>query len=143
MAQRTILVRSTPEGPIQKEWIIDAAVKPGMCVEYANGSRVQVLSATLDARLKVVRESLDVSYDGAYVSGDAVPFYTPRTGDELYMYATAAALSTLAATNKLVSDGAGFLVYCAAPVVGEALAEVLETKVIAANAIELVKVEVL
>ena len=143
MAQKTIIIRTTPDGPIQKEWIIDAAILPGMCVEKADATRIQVLSATLDPVLKVVVDSFDVAVDGTYKSGDLVPFVTPARGDELYMYATASALSTLAVTNKLVSDGTGFLVYAAAPIVGEALAEVLEAQVIAANTIELVKVEVL
>ena len=143
MAQRTIIIRTTPDGPIQKEGIIDAAILPGMCVEYADGTRIQVMSATLDPMLRVVVDEFDVAVDGTYKSGDLVPFVTPQRGDELYMYATAPALSTLAATNKLVSDGAGFLIYCAAPIAGEAVAEVLVGQVIAANTIELVKVEVL
>ncbi len=143
MSQKTILIRSVAGGPIQKETIMDAAVLPGMLVERASSTRIQVLSATLDPTMQIVVESNDTQFDGTYDSGALVPYITPARGDEVYAYATASALSTLAVTNYLVSDGAGFLVYAASPLAGEAIAKVISGQVIAANAIELVKVEVL
>jgi len=131
--QKSVIVRSTPEGPIQKEWLMDAACLPGMAVEYASSTRIQVLSATLDPTLRVVVESGTIPSDGTYASGDQMPFIVPQRGDEVMVYATAAALSTLAVGNELVSDGNGFLIYAASPIVGEAMAVVMEAATIAAD----------
>lgn len=146
MTQRTVLIKSTPEGPIQKEWPADVALRPGMLVEYASGgTSIQALSATIDAVARVVIESGTVPVDGTYAAGDNVPFIVPPPGHEVYAYATAAALSTIPATTVLVSDGAGFLMSTGTvPVaVGEAVAVALEDITIAAGAIEQLKVEIL
>ena len=147
MAQRTVLIRTSPErAPIQKEWIMDAVVRPGQLVEYASSTRIQVLSATIDPTVRVVVESGTVPIDGTYASGDMVPFVVPSPGDEIYAYATSTALGTIAAGNLLVSDGAGFLVLfdtTATIAAGEAIAVALEAKVIAANSLEQLRVEVL
>lgn len=133
MAQRTVLVKSTPEGPIQKEWLMDAAVCPGQLIEYASATRIQVLSGTLDPMMRVVVEGGSIEIDGTYASGDQIPFIIPKKGDEVYAYATAAALATIAVAQAFVSNGAGFLIYAATPIVGEALAVALEGATIAAD----------
>jgi len=147
MAQRTVLIRSTPEGPIQKEMIMDAAVRPGMLVELASSTRIQVLSATIDPTMRVVVECMDTEISATYASGETIPYIVPRRGDEVYAYATSSALATLAVTNKLVSDGNGFLTLfdtTATQAAGEVIAEVVEaTATIAAGVVSQVHVEVL
>jgi len=146
MAQRTILIKSTPEGPIQKEWIMDAAVRPGMLVEYASSTRIQVLSATIDPTMRIVVECVDTEYDATYASGEQIPFMVAKRGDEVYAMATQPADGTLSATDKLVSNGAGFLIGfdpTGTLAAGEALAVALEDKSFTDGVVALVKVEVL
>ena len=131
--QKTVMVRSTPEGSLQKEWIADAAILPGMMVEYASSTRIQVLSATLDPIVRIVVEDGTTPSDGTYASGDQMPFRVPASGEEVMVFATAAALSTLAAAQALISNGAGFAIYASTPIVGEQLFTVLEAATIAAD----------
>ena len=107
--QKTIIVRSLPEGCLQKEWIMDAAGLPGMLVEIASSTRIQVCSGTLQPELKVIVESGSVPTNGTYASGDQMPFITPRSGDEVMVYGTSAALATIAVGNVVFSDGNGFV----------------------------------
>ena len=93
--------------------------------------------------MRVIIESGDTMISATYAAADIVPFVMPRAGDEIVLCATAAALSTLAVTDKLVSDGAGFLVVAASPIAGEALAEVMEVGTIAADGITQIRCEVL
>jgi len=143
MSRRTIVVRSTPSDPLKKEWLADAALRPGMLVEYASGTSIQVLSGTEDPTLRVVIESGDKVISATYAAADLVPFVMPRAGDEVVLCATSSALATLSATNKLVSDGAGFGIYAASPIVGEAIAEVMETATISADGVTQIRCEVL
>jgi len=143
MTQRTILVKSTPQGPIKKEWIIDAAIQPGMLVEYASATRIQVLSATLDPIMRVVTEDYETSMDGTYTSGDKVPFIVPAKGDEVMVWATSAAAATIAATNTLYSDGNGFVQLGTAIAGTPGIAVALETLVLVANTPAQIKCEVL
>jgi len=151
MAQRTILVRATPEGPIQKEWLADEALMPGQMVMYASATSIQVLGAvegTNPAQMEIMRvvvESGTCPVDGTYAAGDLVPFIAPRTGDEVYAYATHTAGDTIPFGATLVSDGAGFLMDTGGTAIGDkaVLARALEAKVLAANAVGQLKVEVL
>lgn len=132
MAHRKVLSR-VADGTLKKEWIIDAIVKPGMLVETASSTRIQVLSATFDATMRLVVEDFETAIDGAYASGDQVPFVVPAKGDEVMIWATAAALSTLAVGQAIVSNGAGFGIYAASPIAGEQIATVMEGATIAAD----------
>lgn len=146
MAQKTVLIRSTPEGPIQKEWIMDAAVKPGMLVEYASSTRIQVLSATIDPMMRIVVEHGDTAIDGTYDSGDLIPFIVPKRGDEVFAYSTAPADGTLSVGDFLVSHGDGYLIGfdpTGTIAAGEALAIALEEKKYTAGVNVQIKVEVL
>jgi len=143
MAQRTVLVKSTPQGPIKKEWIIDAAIQPGMLVEYASGTRLQVLSATLDPAMRVIVEDFETAIDGTYSSGDKVPFIVPQKGDEVMVWATSAAAATIAAVDTVFSDGTGF-VHLGTAIAGfSGVAVALETIVLVANTPQRIHVEVL
>lgn len=146
MAQRTVLIRSTPEGPIQKEWIMDAVVKPGQLVEIANATRIQVLSATIDPMMKIVIECMDTPIDGTYASGDQIPFIVPKRGDEVYAFSTQPADGTLAVGDFLVSNALGYLIGFATTATlaaGEALAVALEAKSYLDTVVAQIKVEVL
>lgn len=131
MTHRKVLVK-VADGTLKKEWVIDAIVKPGMLVELASSTRIQVLSATLDPIVRIVVEDFETAIGGAYASGDQVPFVVPQVGDEVMMYATAAALSTLAVGAALVSNGAGFAI-AGSPIAGEQIATVMEVATIAAD----------
>jgi hypothetical protein len=121
------------DGTLKKEWIMDAVVRPGQLVETASSTRIQVLSATFDAVTRIVVEDFETAISATYASGDQVPFVIPQKGDEVMMYATAAALSTLAVGQALVSNGAGFGIYAASPIAGEQIATVMEVATIAAD----------
>ena len=108
-AQKTIVVKSLPEGPLQKEWLMDAAVLPGMLVEVASSTRIQVCSGTLQPELKVVIEHGTVPTNGTYATGNQMPFVMPRSGDEVMVYGTSSALATIAVGNVLFSEGNGFV----------------------------------
>jgi len=149
MAQRTILIKSTSEGPVQKELGADEVLRPGQLVEYASATSIQVLSlGTAPAQSKefrVVIESGTVGVDGTYPAGDTVPFIMPRSGDEVYCYATHTAGGTIPFGGTLVADGNGFLMDTGGTAIGDqaVLAIALEAKVLAENAIGQLKVEVL
>lgn len=150
MAQRTILVKSTPEGPIQKESLADEALMPGQLVQYASSTSIQVQGAVEgDAAqqevMRVVREFGTITVDSTYAVGDLVPFIVPRPGDEVYAYATHAAGGTIDFGATLVCDGAGFLMDTGGTAIGTkaVLARAMEEKVLAANAVGQLKVEVL
>jgi len=131
--QRTVLVRSKPEGALQKEWLMDAAVLPGMLVEYASSTRIQVQSGTLQPTLRVVIESGTVPVDGTYASGDLIPFIVPNPGDEVVVYGTSAALATVAVGNVVFATAAGFVHLGTAIAGTPGLGIVLEAATIAAN----------
>lgn len=143
MAQKTIVVRATPEDPIRKEMGCDAAIRPGQLVKYSSATSVAAASATIDTARRVVVESALTPVDGTYAAGDQVPFVVFKPGDEALLYATASALGTIVAGEFLVPDGAGFVSEVAAPVAGEKVAVALESATIAANGIGQVKCEVL
>ena len=133
MAYRNVLVKSTPQGPIKKEWLMDATVQPGMLVEYASGTRIQVLSATLDPTLRVVVEDFETPIDGTYASGDLIPFIMPQVGDEVMLWATSTAAATISVTNTVFSDGNGFIHLGTAIAGTPGVALALETVVLVAN----------
>lgn len=150
MAQRTVLIRSTPEGPIQKEWIMDAAVRPGQLVEYASSSRIQVLGeGSNPAQMEIMRvvvESGSITVGGTYASGDLIPFIEPRTGDEVYAYATLDSGGTIPFGATLVAaDSGGFLMDTGGTAIGDkaVLAVALESGSIPSTGIGQLKVEVL
>jgi len=149
MAQETIVVKSTPEGPIQKEWIMDAVVRPGQLVEYANSTRIQVLGESgTPAQMEIARvvvENSTIPVDGTHPSGDQIPFVVGRPGDELYCYATRTTAGTIPFGATLVSDAAGFLMDTGGTAISDqaVLAVGLESKAISANSIEQLKVEIL
>ena len=143
MAQKTVLVRSTPEGPVQKEWLMDAAVLPGMLVEYASSTRIQVMSATLDPSFKVVVESGTTPIDGTYPTGDLIPFMCPNPGDEVIVYGTSSALATVAVANLVFSDGNGFVHLGTAIAGTPGIGTALEAATIAADGLTQFKIEVL
>jgi len=149
MSQNTILIRSTPEGPIAKEWLTDAALLPGMLIEFASATSIQVLGeGSNPAQMEIMRvvvEGGTCAVDGTYAAGDLVPFITPGPGDEVYAYATHTAGGTIPFGATLVSDAAGFLMDTGGTAIGDqaVLAVALEAKVLAAGAIGQMKVEVL
>lgn len=149
MTQRTVLIRSTPEGPIQKEWLADPALMPGQLIEYASATSIQVLGeGSNPAQMEIMRvvvESGSITVDGIYPAGDLVPFIEPRTGDEVYAYATHTAGGTIPFGATLVSDAAGFLMDTGGTAIGDkaVLAVALEALVLAANAVGQLAVEVL
>ena len=149
MSQNTILIRGTPEGPIQKEKSANAALLPGMLVEPASATTIQVLGEGANPAqmeiMRVVVEGGTCAVDGTYASGDLVPYITPGPGDEVYAYATHTAGGTIPFGATLVSDAAGFLMDTGGTAIGDqaVLAVALEAKVLAADAIGQMKVEVL
>lgn len=143
-AQRTIIVRSKPEGLIQKEWLMDAAGLPGMLVEYASSTRIQVCSGTLQPTAHIICESGSVPTDGTYASGDQMPFVIPNSGDEVMVYATSSALATIAVGNVVFSEGNGFVHLGTAIAGTPGIGLALETATIAADpGLTQVKIEVL
>ena len=150
MAQRTVLIRSTPEGPIQKEWIIDEVVRPGQLIEYASSSRIQVLGegenpAQMEI-MRVVVESGTIDVTATYPAGDLVPFIEPRSGDEVYAYATHAAGGTIPFGATLVAaDAGGWLMDTGGTAIGDkaVLAIALEALELDENGIGQLAVEVL
>ena len=143
MAYNTVLVKSTPQGPIKKEWLMDATIQPGMLVEYASGTRIQVLSATLDPTLRVVVEDFETSISATYASGDLIPFVVPQSGDEIMLWATSAAAATISVTNTVFSDGNGFVHLGTAIAGTPGVALALETIVLVANTPQRILCEVL
>ena len=149
MAQRTVLVRSTPEGPIQKEWLADAALMPGQLIEYASATSIQVLGeGSNPAQMEIMRvvvESGSISVDATYPAGDLVPFIEPRAGDEVYAYATHTAGGTIPFGATLVSDATGFLMDTGGTAIGDkaVLAIALEALELDENGVGQLKVEVL
>ena len=131
--QKTIIVRSKPEGLLQKEWIMDAAGLPGMLVELASSTRIQVCSGTLAPQFKVICESGSVPTSGTYASGDQMPFVIPQRGDEVMVYGTSAALATIAVGNVVFSEGNGFVSQGTAIAGTSGLGIAIETATIAAD----------
>lgn len=144
MAYRNVLVKSTPQGPIKKEWIMDATIQPGMLVEYADATRIQVKSATIDPTMHVVTEDFETSIDGTYASGDLIPFIVPAKGDEVICWGTSAAAATITAMDLLYPEGTGFL-HIGTLTIGSnpPSARALETVVLVANTPQQLLVEVL
>lgn len=144
--QRTILVRSLPEGAIQKERTSAAAIFPGTLVEYVGGTAIQPMTgADADDILRIVVESGDVAVGDAYLPNSLVSFIIPRRGDEVAARVVGGVGGTiLAPGDLLVVDAAGGLVEKAtAPVAGEAVAVALESVTVADGQAALVVVEVL
>lgn len=150
MTQRTVLIRSTPEGPIQKEGLADEALRPGQLVEDASSTSIQALSEgsnpAQEEIMRVVVESGTIDVTATYPSGDLVPFIIPRTGDEVYAYATHTAGGTIPYGATLVAaDSGGFLMDTGGTAIGDkaVLAKAKEAKVLDENAIGQLAVEVL
>lgn len=131
--QKTVIVRSLPEGILQKEWLMDAAVLPGMMVEIASSTRIQVCSGTLHPELKVVIESGTTPTNGTYASGDQIPFVMPRSGDEVMVYGTSSALATIAVGNVVFGATGGFVSQGTAIAGAEGVGVALESATIAAD----------
>ena len=105
MAQRTIVIRTTPEGPLRKEAISDAALQPGQLVEWSGDGTVGVLSATICPSVKVVIESGTTPVSGTYASGDQIPFVCPRPGDEFYAWLDGTQTITINEVLQSVGNG--------------------------------------
>jgi len=131
--QKTIVVRSKPEGLLQKEWIMDATGLPGMLVEYASSTRIQVCSGTLQPEIKILVESGSVPTNGTYASGDTMPFVIPNRGDEVMVYGTSSALATVAVGDVVFSEGNGFVSQGTAIAGTPGIGVVLEAATIAAD----------
>lgn len=149
MAQRTVIVKSSDEGPLRFEVNSDEALLPGMLVKYS--SATSIAAADLEAapaqskEMKVVVESGTIAADGTYPAGDTVPFIVPRSGDELYMYATHIAGGTIPFNGTLVAADGGFLMDTGGTAIGDqaVLCLAMEAKSISANSIDQLKVLVL
>ena len=133
MAYRNVLVKSTPQGPIKKEWLMDATIQPGMLVEYASGTRIQMNTATLDPTLRVAVEDFETPIDGTYASGDLIPFVVPQSGDEIMLWATSTAAATISVTNPVFAVTGGFVHLGTAIAGTPGVAVALETVVLVAN----------
>lgn len=131
--QKTIVVRSLPEGILQKEWLMDAVGLPGMLVEVASSTRIQVCSGTLQPEIKILRESGSVPTNGTYASGDQMPFVMPRRGDEVMVYGTSAALATVAVGDVVFAEGHGFVSFGTAIAGTPGIGTVMEAATIAAD----------
>ena len=134
-SQNTVMVKRAPGSTTrQDEWIMDALCRPGQLVEYASSTRIQVQSGTTDASpLKIVIEDGSIPTDGTYASGDQMPFIMPVPGDHVMVYATAAAISTVAVADVYRCNGAGFAIVVGSPIVGERMLMAMETGTIAAD----------
>ena len=131
--QKTIIVRSLPEGCLQKEWIMDAVGLPGQLVEAASSTRIQLATGTLDPGVRVIVESGSVPTSGTYASGDQMPFIVARSGDEVMVYGTSAALATIAVADVVFGVTGGFVSQGTAIVGTPGIGRALETATIAAD----------
>lgn len=105
MTQRTVVIRTTPEGPLQRELGCDEAVQPGHLLELNSATTVAKLDATIWPSIKVAIESATVPVSATYAAGDMVPYVKPRRGDEVYLWLAAG--ETIAVNEVLQSKGSG------------------------------------